>query len=236
MIGKFLFGRIAGKAGALVHRVIPVRRPNPIFGYRSGRPVQHVCGELVANVFAELAQDSGRVEQKFARIQNGWPLFGRQQLRVQLPLPLQARISKSCVRYLYGQRRQHLPWISYQEQVAGVSQKVEIDVEQMMCHMLDEQSYLLLLRLLAEQDTHDFVTVAVHRGKHCVPPGMIDSGNAEVVAVQRLVNDAHVVALRKAVHQRSRNVAWPGPEANGCHHTVQVCTYVRSVTNWLGGV
>jgi hypothetical protein len=106
--------------------------------------MQHVLSEVETNVLTELAKDTSGVEQQLAGIEDLGLLPCRYQIRIQLPLPLQASICKAGVRYLNGQRWQHFLRVPYEEDVAGFLQESEIDIDQMMCHVFEEQALRVL--------------------------------------------------------------------------------------------
>ncbi len=78
----------------------------------------------------------------------------------------------------------------------------------MVCHVFHEQPRLGVFRLTEEQFPHDGVAVAIHSRYDVVTAGMLGACYPQVVAVQRLVYNGHVLVLRETVHQRSRNITW----------------------------
>ncbi len=73
-------------------------------------------------------------------------------------------------------------------------------------------------RLVAAQNEvlHHFFAVVFHLGDDLRRAGMVVAGRGfrEVVGVERFVENGRIRPLRKAVHQRRRNIARPTPEAN----------------------
>jgi hypothetical protein len=56
--------------------------------------------------------------------------------------------------------------------------------------------------LPGEELTHYGRTVAIHIGNNIAAPRMVGTTHAKIVAVQWFVDDANIIALREAVHQR----------------------------------
>ena len=90
--------------------------------------------------------------------------------------------------------------ISNQENIAGLTQEIEVDVDEVMCHVFDEKACRRLLCLRPDQAAHDLVAIAVQRCQHFVPPRMIGARDAQVMPIERLINNADIAALRETVH------------------------------------
>ena len=103
----------------------------------------------------------------------------------------------------------------------------EVDIDEMMCHVLEKQSRTLPLRLLVEQALHDIVTVAIHGRKHLISSRVSSAGNAKVMTVEGFVDNADAVVLRKTVHQGSGYVARTGPDTYGRRHesSLHLCAF-----------
>jgi hypothetical protein len=184
--------------------------------------VQHRVIELEVEPCAQLGEDAGRVEQQFARIEydRGLPLCA--QVSQEFPGAFQPGIGQLCVRHLDRQRRQHFARVADQNQIGRVREKTEIQIDEVVRHVLEEQAVCRVGPLGGEQIPHDGITILVHHGEDLVAARVVCAGDAQVVAVKRLVEDTHIVALRKAVHQGGRDVARSRPEANRLDHC-RVC-------------
>ena len=95
MRGKALLGFVRREAGALVHDVVPVLRPDAVFGAGTGLPVQHRLVEVQVEVPTELPKDAFRIEQEFPRIEDRRALSQLAQAEEQVPLLREARVSVS---------------------------------------------------------------------------------------------------------------------------------------------
>jgi len=102
--------------------------------------MQHAGCEVETKVFTKLLQDTGGIQQQLTRIENCGSLSLRKQVCVQSVLLFQTGVGKPCIRYLYGQGWQHFLWVTNQEDIAGLLQKTEINVHQVVRHVLDEKS------------------------------------------------------------------------------------------------
>ncbi len=124
-----------------------------------------------------------RVQQQFTRIQNGGPLARFDEVGKKLPLPFEARIRESGLRHLNSQRWQHFARVAYQEDIARLSEKAEVEIDEMMRHMLDEQSPEWVSALIVDELAHDSIAVAIHRSQDFFPARMIGARHAKIVTV-----------------------------------------------------
>ena len=86
-------------------------------------------------------------------------------------------------------------------------QEAEVEVDKVVRHVFHKQSPRRISGLLLQQVPHHFVAVAIHCRHHVGSGRVIGARHPEVVTVERLVDNAHVVPLSETVHQRRRHVA-----------------------------
>ena len=75
-----------------------------------------------------------------------------------------------------------------------------------------------ILQRLFEKASHDGIAIAIHVCNDLIAARVIGTGNLQIVAVKRFIDDKHILELREAVHQGGGNVSGPGPKANGIGH------------------
>jgi hypothetical protein len=90
-------------------------------------------------------------------------------------------------------------------------EEAPVELDEVMRHVLLEED-----RPVARPEhdvAHDLLAVRFLRAQHLVAAGMVGAADAQVVGVERLVDDARVGALREGDHQRGGDVARARPEA-----------------------
>jgi hypothetical protein len=66
---------------------------------------------------------------------------------------------------------------------------------------------------ISEHDLPDHpVAVAVHGFDHSLVAGIFDSDEAQIVPMERFVDDPSIRPLGEGIHQGGRDVAWSRPE------------------------
>src|SRR4051812_46298226 len=75
--------------------------------------------------------------------------------------------------------------------------------------------------------------VGRHIGHHLTGAGVGRTGDAQIMAVERLVEHAGVAALGKGVHQGGRDIAWPRPDVDAFDGVIHwVITYRLGSVVW----
>lgn len=179
--------------------VVPVRRPDAILWDSTRLPGQHYPVEFDAERHAELQKDALRIEQQSARVDNCRPLSQLDKAIVQIDLQRETCVPEIGIWNLVHERGKHFDRISDQESVRRPLEKRQIQIYQMMRHLLYEENGSI--RDAEDDVTYDVVTSTILSGHYLVTTRMPGSGDPQVMTVQRLVDDPGIGSLRKGVHQ-----------------------------------
>ena len=197
-----------------MHRAVPVTCPHAIFGAGAGRPAQHRLLERDVDPCAQLAQHGARIEQELFRVQHRRVLPQRPQVAQQLDVRPIANVFHRRAFDLPGVAWQHIQRVTGQEDVGGFGEEAQIEVGQVMRHVLEKRHRPGLVA--QKQVAHHRVAVLLHARDHLLGAGMVGARRrpGQVMGIERLVVDYRVIPLGEGIHQRRGNVARPAPQAN----------------------